>query len=585
MADKRISDLAPLSSAQLDADVDVLAVADISAAETKKITAQELLASGLGQLPEGSIDGGIIIDGTLSGSALEENSITERELAPNSVNTIHVIDGAVTNDKLAGGITADKLADGSIGPNQLQENAVDGALHIQDRSIPAIKLQQNTLTADEIAAEAIGSDEIADGAVGTSELADDACSTNKYQDLSVTNAKLADGIDGSKIQNGSITTDKLTGGIDGGQIDSVPLDKLPDAAANSVLAGPASGPSASPTYRRLVSDDLPTATALSKGAAAFPPSGGLSVSNGDVGITNTVVSSGHPFVNYNSHGLVTSGRNLQGTDLPIATTSNVGGVIVGDGLTVDGTGKVSQEKTGVVPGSYAKVTVNDTGHVTGSSNLVSGDIPGLDASVIISGQFGSDRIADKSIQRRHLGNYSIAYIQEATPVVDSSVHVGCLWFRESTAGLNMWNGNSWMNIGQGRLSAENLRYCGIVDASTGMITGVTQFGVGEGFSIGEPVPIPTDDRTGVYFVVETPGDGIAQTPGVTYDAGDWCLCNGSAAGWVRIDTLNGGGGGGGAQRLNDLLDVDVTGAAEGAMLQFQASGLWTNVQIIDAGDY
>ena len=36
MADKRISDLAVLDSTELDAAVDVLAVADISAAETKK---------------------------------------------------------------------------------------------------------------------------------------------------------------------------------------------------------------------------------------------------------------------------------------------------------------------------------------------------------------------------------------------------------------------------------------------------------------------------------------------------------------------------------------------------------------------
>ena len=51
------------------------------------------------------------------------------------------------------------------------------------------------------------------------------------------------------------------------------------------------------------------------------------------------------------------------------------------------------------------------------------------------------------------------------------------------------------------------------------------------------------------------------------------LCNGAAAaGWVRIDTLNGGGGGGGggAANLSDLLDVSIAGATTGALLQLQA---------------
>ena len=149
----------------------------------------------------------------------------------------------------------------------------------------------------------------------------------------------------------------------------------------------------------------------------------------------------------------------------------------------------------------------------------------------------------------------------------------------------MWNSNSWMPISIGRLSQENLRYCGTVDATNGLIVGVTSFGTSAGYIIGDPLGSATDDRTGVYFVVQTAGSGIPETPGLNYDAGDWVLCNGVAAGWVRIDTLNGGGGGGGAQVLNDLLDVTTTGAVEGEFLQLQSTGQWQNVNEISGGTY
>ena len=82
------------------------------------------------------------------------------------------------------------------------------------------------------------------------------------------------------------------------------------------------------------------------------------------------------------------------------------------------------------------------------------------------------------------------------------------------------------------------------------------------------------------------GNGIPQLPGVNFDNGDWVLCNGSAAGYVRIDTLSGGGGGGGgASVLNDLLDVTITAPMTAELLSYSAGGQWTNVNEIDGGSY
>ena len=631
MADKRISDLPAIDAAQLDASTDVLAVADISASETKKVTAAALVSKSISQVPDGSINGDKIINGSLPGGKLEPNSITSRELAPNTVETIHVVDsaitnaklagniandklaagidgsklqdasvssdkliGGITNDQLQGGITGDKIANGQINSNHLQAGSVEGQTQIQDRSIPATKIIQNTLTANEIAPNAIGSSELADGSVDTTALQNDACSTPKYQDASVTDAKLASGINGAKLQDGSITNVKLAGGISGDNINDVPLDKLPNAAGNTVLAGPsAAGSAASPVFRKLVSADLPIATSTDVGVVNVPDSGGLSVtSDGELAINNSVAGNTKPVITYNSHGLVTASRDLQPTDLPPAGPGSLGGVKPGDGISISGDGTISQSLTGVTAGQYTKVTVDERGNVTEGAELEKTDIPNIgydqiDGSLDLSqliGEINSSQIADKSVLRQKLSDYAITFIQEAVPAIDPTIHIGCMWFQESTASLNMWNGNSWMSIGQGRLSAENLRYCGLVNANTGLISGVTQFGVTAGFEIGQPVPVASDQLTGVYFVVEVPGDNIAETPGITYDAGDWCLCNGAAAGWVRIDTLNSGGGGG-SSRLSDLLDVDVTGASEGSLLQLQSNGLWSDVQLIDAGAY
>ena len=143
-----------------------------------------------------------------------------------------------------------------------------------------------------------------------------------------------------------------------------------------------------------------------------------------------------------------------------------------------------------------------------------------------------------------------------------------------------------MSVGIGRLSAENLRYCGLVDASNGTITALTQFGVAENFEVGNPIPDPTDELTGVYFIAETGGSGINKpdVSGKTFDEGDWLICNGATSGWSRIDTMAGGGGGG-ASRLEDLLDVTVGTKQPGALLQYQSNGTWQDIYALDGGSY
>ena len=589
MADKRISELQPITAAGVQGDTDVLALADISAAETKKITVGDAVAAGLaGGVPDGSIPGSKIEENTITSKELAPDSVTDVELADNAVDTGAIQDGAVTTEKLAdGAVTTDKLAADSVTTDKIADGAI-GEAQIADRSIPAIKLVQNTLTADEIAPNAIGASELADNAVDTPALADNAVSTPKLQDASVTEPKLADGaVTTNKIADGSVTVNKLgDGAVTDDKIDGIGLDKLPNAGSATVLAGPVSGPAATPSYRKLESTDIPTATTTAKGGVSVPASGGLVADGaGAVGIGNSVTPNEFPVISYNEHGLVTNGRALSNSDLPPPALGEIGGVKAGDGITITPDGTISQSLTGVAADTYTKVTVDAMGSVTAGAELVADDIPQIPWDKIENPVITPSELSDKSVQMRHLADYSIAFIQEQQPTVDQTVHIGTFWFKESTASLSQWNGNSWMSVGIGRLSAENLRYCGIFDATTGFITGLTQFGVAEGYEIGKAIPAATDDQTGVYFVCQVAGDQLAVVPGVTFDPGDWCLCNGGAAGWERIDTMVGGGGGGGATNLGDLLDVNIGAATTGALLQLQASGQWRDVYSIDAGDY
>ena len=181
-----------------------------------------------------------------------------------------------------------------------------------------------------------------------------------------------------------------------------------------------------------------------------------------------------------------------------------------------------------------------------------------------------------------MGDYSIAFIQEVQPAGagPGGSFIGCLWFSPLQGQLRMFDGNVWQPVGFGRLSADNLRWGGTIDATTGLVTGVTASGTTAGLVIGEALPDATDNLGGLYLLVSVGGDQIAATPGVTYQPGDWCLCVSQNDGWVRINTLSsGGGGGGGASSLNELLDVTIAGATDGQYLQLQADGQWKNVTL------
>ena len=94
MADLKISQLAALAAANV-ASGDLLAVVDISASETKKITLTDLLSNASFTLvADASIPNAKIVwtSGTLDGAVIENNGIDAAQLNSDSVTAIKLAD-------------------------------------------------------------------------------------------------------------------------------------------------------------------------------------------------------------------------------------------------------------------------------------------------------------------------------------------------------------------------------------------------------------------------------------------------------------------------------------------------------------
>jgi hypothetical protein len=153
--------------------------------------------------------------------------------------------------------------------------------------------------------------------------------------------------------------------------------------ANRVLAGPAAGSDAAPTFRALTPADLPDATSVAKGIIL--PGSGLSISSGTLNHANSVTA-----------------------------------------------------------GTATKVTYDAQGHVTAGTTLAAADIPALDSSKITTGTFGTTLIADDGITAAKLADYATAQIGSTLPTAD---FIGQFFLNPLERTVYMWDGNVWQPVG------------------------------------------------------------------------------------------------------------------------------------------
>ena len=484
MADLRISELAALAGGDLAAG-DLLAIADVSASETKKITVVDLVGNATTLIADATIPGAKILFGTgeIAGTALEDGAVGTLQLAADAV-------------------TAAKLGD---------ESTVDLVT-----TLPA------------------------SGAfVGQIALDTDDSKVYCWNGTSWVNIKAAGSI--NTVIGGSSGIVNVTVSTVG---DEVTINTTLDATsgAGQFLAGPSGGAGAV-SYRTIAAGDLPTATTSAKGAVVVNGNG-LTLSGDTIQIDNTVTANTTDYylVQYDDNGLVTDGRDIAAGDLPVAADGVLGAVFPGTGLSVALTGALNHTNV-IDSGTFTKVTVDAQGHVALGATLIATDIPELDASKITSGTFGSARLADNSVTAQQLADYGIAQVSSSQPIAEFA---GQLWINPTDRTAYVWVGQVsppqgyYLPLNNEFGAQANLRFGGTYNADTNTVASLNTYGAESGLTVGSSLIAPTASSSGVYLLVTTSGTGVSPAPAVALDVGDWILSPGSGTTWTHVNLVGAG---------------------------------------------
>ena len=286
-------------------------------------------------------------------------------------------------------------------------------------------------------------------------------------------------------------------------------------AANQFLAGPASGGGAV-SYRAIAGSDIPVATTTAKGGVIVNGEG-LRMDTNTIEVDNDVTASTLNYVvTYNSKGLVTGGRAITAADLPAATSSAKGAVLPGSGLSVAVDGTLNHSNS-VTAGTFTKLTIDAQGHVTTGASLIESDIPSLPASKITSGTISSSLLASDAVTAPKLADNSVAKFGGAG-ATDNIVTFpdadfkGQFFFDEKNEDLYLYNGNAYKPI---TIISGNLVNAGTYNASTNVMTSVTTAGSAAGFAASSALPSPAASNLNYYVVVGTSGTGSGAAPAVS----------------------------------------------------------------------
>jgi hypothetical protein len=483
MSDLRISELPQLTGANL-AGGDFFAVADVSASETKKITVTDAIGYGVTLIADATIPGAKILfnTGTIAGASIATGGISATQLAS----------GAVTAAKLANESTVDLV---TILP---ASGAYTGQLALDTDDLKVYCWDGSTWQS----IKAAGSINTVNG-------------------------------DTAGIVNIGITTSGDTVTI------AATLDNT--GAANQFLAGPTNAAGAV-SYRTIDPTDLPTATTSAKGAVQVNGEG-LRMDGSTIEINNDVAASptDYTVVNFNSKGLVTGGRAIIGTDLPVATVGGNGAVQPGTGLTVTGAGALDHSNS-VTAATATKITYDAQGHVTGGASLADTDIPNLAASKITTGTFSASLYGTNSITGAKIADSAVVQFGGAgstAGVVTFPVpeFKGQYFYDELNGDLYLWNGNAWTPI---TITAGELIYAGTYNANTNTVASVTAAGTAAGLIVSAALPAASANNLRYYVVVSVSGTGTSPAPAVALAPPDMLVSSGTA--WDLVDVSSGIGG-------------------------------------------
>ncbi len=466
MADQRITQLNQLAEADVAA-IDVLPIVDISASETKKVTAKDLFEAGATLADNSSIDLAKLNQSSttkIGTTALADDAVTAAKLADDSsivydstepvadnfegrgyVNStsknLQVWDGSAFQQVVA---PTAGIEDGAVTTNKIADNAVT-TVKVDAAGLGTAAIADDAITSTKILDGTIASSNFAPGAVDTTAIADDAVITAKIADGNVTTDSLADdAVTGAKLADDSATVVDTTNPSGSG--DFVGQQWINANTGLTQIWDGTEWIDSKAVQTITFTDSTPITFAV-----AYPTS-----TSAEVTTTLDTQAAASVFAGpISGVDAEPSFRALEPTDLPIAEVGTVGVVQPGTGLNIDGAGTLNHLNS-VTAGTYTKVTVDAQGHVTTGDVIASEDIPDLDASKITSGTFGSAFLAENSVTAEQLADNGIAQVSQTAPVPQFS---GQWWVNPSDRSTYIWVGSVaatleesngyWLNLNTG----------------------------------------------------------------------------------------------------------------------------------------
>lgn len=478
MADLRISELNTLPGADL-ATGDYIAVADNSASETRKITANDFINKAVTLLSNDTLPSEKVLfnSSTIPGGALVNGGIGENQLAAHAV-------------------TAGKLADNS-------SVTLTASLPVTGSFLGQIGIETSTNKASVWN----GSAWVAFKAGGS------------VNAVSVSN---------TGPLNFSVTTS--------GDSREITAAISNATSASQFVAGPV-GSSGSVELRAIAGADLPTATTTDKGGVIVNGSG-LAMDGDTITINNNITaeSTNYHIVQYNSSGLITDGRQITSADLPVATSTTLGVIFPGTGLTVDAAGELAHTNS-IVSGSATKVSFDSEGHITGTFALEATDIPEIPADKLTSGTLDSAVFPNNGVPGSSFSNYSTTQFggpqsTSGVTIFPTADYIGQFFWDESRKDLYIWSGTAWLPV---TITSGELVFAGTYDAANNEIETLTAAGAAvSGFTAGSPLPAADAANNQYYFVVFNSGTGVAPAPAVSLQAPDQIVSNGTTWEWIDV---------------------------------------------------
>ena len=526
-----------------------------------------------------TIDGTRLASQAVDTAALADSGITSAKFAANAVDNNAIGPAAVTNDKIADATISYaklNLADGSVPGSKITNATISGA-QITAGGILTANLADGSITNAKLAGSGIEAGKLGANAVATVNIIDDAITQAKIADAAIDSAQIADsGVTAIKLANNSSSVVAANAPVGNGTFvgqkwfdDSTKIEYTWDganwerqAAINTIT----------------FSDSTPIAFSV-----AYPDNFSATITTTlDAQAANTIFAG--PTT---GAAAAPTFRGLVSADLPIATSGATGAVSPGAGLSVSALGALNHSNTAVA-GTYAgPVTIDAQGHiVTAQAALQASDIPNLDASKITTGTFGSAFLANNSVTAAQLADYGIAQVSESAPIPEFA---GQWWINPNDRSAYIWVGEVaptpngyWLNLGYGSPTQINLRFGGTYNASGNIVESINSYGIEAGLTVGQALAAPNTSNNGLYLIVTASGVGSTPAPNSALSIGNWVLSQGIGATWTKVELSSAVAG------VSDQ-DVLVDGTALIPVASGVASQedlnelLWARVQIATSG--